>query len=219
VTELTAFTVFVLPVGLGLLGFIEPCSIGSTLVFVKYLEGRDRAGKIAQVSVVTLARAIFTGALGAAAVALGTVFLGFQKAGWILLGTLYAVSGVLFILGRANVLMVSLGPALSRVSASQGSVGLGLLFGLNLPACAAPLVLALLGAAATGGVTGLTFAAGFASLALSAPLVAAVLFQPVRRWLDRLAALSRRIPFWTGLLLLLLGLWSIRFAFVAEIGA
>ncbi len=218
-TELTAFTVFVLPVGLGLLGFIEPCSIGSTLVFVKYLEGRDRAGKIAQVSVVTLARAIFTGALGAAAVALGTVFLGFQKAGWILLGTLYAVSGVLFILGRANVLMVSLGPALSRVSASQGSVGLGLLFGLNLPACAAPLVLALLGAAATGGVTGLTFAAGFASLALSAPLVAAVLFQPVRRWLDRLAALSRRIPFWTGLLLLLLGLWSIRFAFVAEIGA
>lgn len=222
-TELTAFTVFVLPVGLGLLGFIEPCSIGSTLVFIKYLEGRDGAAKLAQVGVFTLTRTLFTGALGLAAVALGVAFDGFQKTGWVLLGTLYAAIGLLFIFGRANLLMVSLGPALSRVSAAQGSAGLGLLFGLNLPACAAPLVLALLGAAAAGGATGVTFAAGFASLALfglalSAPLLAAVLFEPVRRWLDRLAALSRRIPFWTGLVLLVLGLWSIRFAFVAEIG-
>lgn len=221
--EPTLYNLLVLPVALGLLGFVEPCSIGSTLVFIKYLEGRDAAGKLAQVGVFTLTRAIFTGGLGAAAVALGAAFIGFQKAGWVLLGALYAAIGLLFILGRVNLLMVPLGPALSRLSASQGAATLGLLFGLNLPACAAPLVLALLGAAAAGGAAGATFAAGFASLALfglalSAPLVAAVLFEPVRRWLDRLAALSRRLPFWTGVLLVALGLWSIRFAFVAEIG-
>lgn len=221
--ELSAFTLFVLPVGLGLLGFIEPCSIGSTLVFIKYLEDRDAAAKVAQVAVFAVARALFTGALGLAAVALGAAFIGLQKSGWVLLGLLYAGIGVLFISGRANLLMVSIGPALSRLSGAQGSAALGLLFGLNLPACAAPLILALLGAAAAGGASGLAFATGFASLALfglalSAPLVLAVLFEPVRRALDRLAGLSRRLPFWTGVLLLLLGLWSIRFALVAEIG-
>jgi cytochrome c-type biogenesis protein len=223
VTELTAFNLLVLPVGLGLLGFVEPCSIGSTLVFIKYLEGRDAAAKLAQVGIFTAARAAFTGTLGLAAVAIGTAFIGFQKSGWALLGALYAAIGLLFIMGRANLLMVALGPALSRVSPAEGSVILGVLFGLNLPACAAPLVLALLAAAAAGGAAGATFAAGFGSLALfglalSAPLVAAVFFEPVRRMLDRLAGLSRRIPFWTGVLLLLLGAWSIRFALVADIG-
>ncbi|MEW5862767.1 MAG: cytochrome c biogenesis protein CcdA [Pseudomonadota bacterium] len=221
--EAGAFTLFVLPVGLGLLGFVEPCSIGSTLVFIKYLEGRDATAKLAQVGIFTAARALFTGALGLAAVALGAAFIGFQKAGWVLLGTLYATIGALFIAGRANVLMVALGPALARLSPAKGSVVLGVLFGLNLPACAAPLILALLAAAAAGGAAGAAFAAGFTSLALfglaiSAPLVAAVFFEPVRRMLDRLAGLSRRIPFWTGVLLLLLGAWSIRFAFVADIG-
>jgi cytochrome c-type biogenesis protein len=221
--EFGAFNLFVLPVALGLLGFVEPCSIGSTLVFIKYLEDRDAAAKVAQVGIFTAARALFTGALGLAAVAIGAAFIGLQKAGWVLLGLLYATIGVLFIVGRANLLMVAIGPALSRLSGAQGSAALGLLFGLNLPACAAPLILALLGAAAAGGASGIAFAAGFTSLtlfglALSAPLVAAVLFEPVRRLLDRLAGLSRRIPFWTGVVLLLLGLWSIRFALVADLG-
>ena len=30
-----------IPAGLGLIGFVEPCSIGSSLVFVKYLEGKS----------------------------------------------------------------------------------------------------------------------------------------------------------------------------------
>jgi cytochrome c-type biogenesis protein len=222
VIELTAFTVFVLPVGLGLLGFIEPCSIASTLVFIKYLEGRDAAGKIAQVGVFTLTRALFNGALGLVAVAVGAAFIGFQMAGWMLLGTLYAAIGLAFMSGRTGWLMASIGPRLAHLSPAEGSAVLGLLFGLNIPACAAPLLLALLGAAAAGSAAGIAYAAGFTSLALfglalSAPLVAAVLFEPVRRLLDRLAGLSQRLPFWTGVLLFALGLWSIRYAFVAEL--
>ena len=222
-TELSAFTVFVLPIGLGLLGFVEPCSIGSTLMFIKYLEKRGAVAKVVNVAVFAVTRALFTGALGLGAVALGAAFVGLQKAGWVLLGLLYLALGLLFITGRANLLMVSIGPAFSRLSGAQGSVALGLLFGLNLPACAAPLIFALLGAVAASGASGLAFAAGFMSLALfglalSMPLVLAVLFEPVRRLLDRVADLSRRVPFWTGVLLLLLGLWSIRFALVAKIG-
>ncbi len=89
------------------------------------------------------------------------------------------------------------------------------MLGLNIPPCAGPLLLALLGAAAAGGASGATLASGFASLGLfglatSLPLVVAVLFAPARRTLDWLAGLSRRLPFWTGLLLVVLGAWSVR---------
>jgi hypothetical protein len=39
-----------LPIAFGLFGFIEPCSIGSTLIFVKAMEGKPAPVKLAQVS-------------------------------------------------------------------------------------------------------------------------------------------------------------------------
>jgi cytochrome c-type biogenesis protein len=204
-----------LPVGLGLLGFVEPCSIGSTLLVIKQLEGRGAASKLAQVGVFAGTRAVFIGFLGMLAAVLGTAFLGFQRAAWIGLGAVYVLIGLLYLAGRAGALMVSLGPGLARLSDTPGSAVLGLLLGLNIPPCAGPLLLALLGAAAAGGASGATLASGFASLglfglAMSLPLVVAVLFAPARRTLDWLAGLSRRLPFWTGLLLVVLGAWSVR---------
>jgi len=222
-TGFDAMNLVVLPLGLGLLGFVEPCSIGSTLVFIKHLEDRNAADKLAQVAVFTAVRSLFIGLLGVFAVLLGMAFWGLQKAGWLLLGALYVGLGVLYLTGRIEWLMVSVGPSLARFAGQRGSLALGLLFGLNIPACAAPLVVALL-AAAAAGVTGGTIAAGFVSLALfgfalSLPLVLAVLFAPARRLLDRLAELSRRLPLWTGMLLVGLGLWSIGFSLFAEVKA
>lgn len=205
-----------LPVGLGLFGFIEPCSIGSTLVFIKVMEGRSPAVKLWQVGVFTVTRALFIGALGAIAVLVGSAFTGFQKAMWTGLGVLYVALGLLFVAGRAGYVMTSLGPSLARIGDLRGSAALGLLFGLNIPACSAPLLFALLGAAAAGGVSGATLANGFSSLALfgfalSLPLAVAVLIPPARRALDWLAALSGSIPRWTGIVLIALGIWSIWF--------
>ena len=222
--ELTLINLVVLPIGLGLLGFVEPCSIGSTLVFIKYLEGKNAATKVVQALMFAATRAVFIGLLGAFAVVLGAAFIGFQRGAWVFLGAVYVILGALYLTGRAQNLMVSLWPSVARTSGLRGSAGLGVLFGLNIPACAAPLIFALLGMAAAGGVAGGTLAAGFASLALfglalSLPLVAAVLFEPARRALDRLAALSQRLPFWTGSLLIGLGLWSIGFGLFVEIKA
>jgi len=205
-----------LPIGLGLFGFIEPCSIGSTLVFIKVMEGKSATVKLWQVGVFTATRALFIGALGAVAVVVGSAFIGFQKAMWTGLGALYVALGLLFVAGRAGYLMTTLGPSLARIGEVRGSAALGLLFGLNVPACAAPLLFALLGAAAASGVSGATVASGFVSLALfgfalSLPLAAAVLIPAARRILDWLAGLSRRIPFWTGIVLIGLGLWSVWF--------
>lgn len=205
-----------LPIGLGLFGFIEPCSIGSTLVFVKVIEGRSAAAKVAQVAIFALTRGAFIGLLGVLAVIIGAGFLGLQKAAWVLLGLLYVGIGLLYLTGRAALMVTSLGPSLSRLSGLGGSAGLGVFFGLNIPACAAPLLFALLGTAAASGAGGAALAEGFASLglfglALSLPLVVMVLFARARGLLDWLAGLSRRIPRWTGLLMILLGAWSIWF--------
>lgn len=209
-------TLVLVPAGLGLFGFIEPCSIGTSLIFIKYLEGKGAMRKVTETVLFTATRALFIGGLGLGAALLGTVFLGLQRGAWIVLGVVYAVLGLLYMAGRARALMITIGPRLSALGGLGGSAGLGILFGLNIPACAAPLLFALLAAAAAEGATGSTLTTGFVSLgvfglALSLPLVVAVLIPAARRWLDRFAALSGRFPSWAGATLIGLGLWSIGF--------
>ncbi len=216
-------SLILLPIGLGLFGFIEPCSIGTTLLFVKTMEGATTPTKVAQVLAFTVSRALFTGVLGVIAVMIGSLFLGLQKAMWLAVGLLYAGIGVLYVTGRIAPLMRSVGPRLAALSSPRGSIALGAALGLVIPACAAPLLLALLAAAAAGGASGANIAQGFASLALfglalSLPLVAALLFTPALRALDWLSALSRRIPVWTGVLFILLGAFSIWFGLFVSIG-
>jgi cytochrome c-type biogenesis protein len=216
----SAFTLthtVLLPVGLGLFGFLEPCSIGTTLLFTKLLEGRSTADKFVQVGVFAVTRAVFIGLLGILAVVAGSVFLGLQRAAWGVLGAGYLLLGAMYLHGRARLLMVSLGSRFLRGPAIRHSAVLGVIFGLNIPACAAPLLLVLLGSAAAGGAGGASIAAGFWSLALfglalSLPLMIVAPFRAGSRALDRLASLSRRLPHWTGLLLIALGLWSIYFS-------
>ncbi|MFP6757189.1 MAG: cytochrome c biogenesis protein CcdA [Alphaproteobacteria bacterium] len=199
-----------IPIGLGLLGFVEPCSMGTNLLFIKFVERKDTTAKVMQAVTYTVTRALFIGALGAGVALVGAVFIDAQKALWIVLGALYAIIGVLFVTGKTARIQRTLGPGLMRISGARGSAALGVLFGLNIPACAAPLIFAVLGTASLGS----GIAQGFASLALfgfalSAPLLLALAWGPARRALDRLAALSAKVPFWTGIVFVALGLWSI----------
>jgi len=221
-SEFDLFQLVALPVGLGLLGFVEPCSIGSSMILVKVIEDQSATTRIAQVGVFALTRALLIGALGALAALIGTVFLDLQKGAWLLLGLLYIAVGAFYAFGKAGFLMRSFGPSLSQLAGLRGSIGLGLLFGLNIPACAAPLIFALLGAAALGSSGSGAVVLGFVSLglfglALSAPLVLAVLWQRGRRLLDWLAGLSIRVPLVIGLVLIGLGLWSVYFGLFVDL--
>lgn len=218
-TQADLVSFLIQPLGLGLLGFVEPCSIGSSLLFIKFLEGRDAATKIAQAVIFTLTRAVVIGAVGAIAALVGTAFIGFQKAGWMLLGILYVALGTAYLAGKSDGFMRTLGPSLGRLSGGRhGAAALAALFGLNIPACAAPLLFAVLGSAAVGGASGLGQATvkGFVSLsvfglALSLPLSLAILWGPARLALDRAAAYSGRAPILIGMVLVALGLWLIYF--------
>lgn len=209
-----------IPAGLGLIGFVEPCSIGSSLVFVKCLEGKSAAAKLLEAALFALTRSAFIGVLGVLAVAVGSQFLDLQRGAWLLLGVLYVALGLLLATGRARPLMISFGPGLKRLNGRGRAVGLGLLFGLNIPACAAPLLFALLAGAAASGAANVLV--GFIALAifglfLSLPLFALVLSPSTHGLLDRFAALSRRYPIIAGIVLVGLGAWSIWFGLFANI--
>jgi cytochrome c-type biogenesis protein len=211
-----------LSIGLGLLGFVEPCSMGSNLLLVKHLEQRPYRNALQQISVYTVIRALFMGILGAAAALIGTYFFDLQRALWIGLGAVYVGLGLLYLCGWQGWLIARLGPVLSRASGARGSAALGLLSGLNVPACAVPLIVVLLGLSANQGAAGNAPIQGFISLllfglALSLPLVLAVLWSPARRGMDWLAGLSVRLPRWTGTVLAALGLWSIGFGLLAHL--
>jgi len=210
-------SLFLFPFALGLLGFIEPCSVGSSLLFLKYVEGREAVERVAQTVLFTFTRATFMGGLGAMAALVGATVLGIQKAGWLFLGAVYVVLGVIYVTGKAGSLARRVGPRLDRVSGTRGAIGLAVLFGLNVPACAAPLLFAVLGSATVSGASGVSqVGTGFLSLAvfglaLSMPLVAVVAWSRTRLLLDRLSRLSARAPTWIGLLLVVFGLWSLYF--------
>lgn len=206
------WVLLVVPAGLGLLGFIEPCTVGSSLLFLKYLEGKDASAKVIQTTAFALTRALFIGSVGAIAALVGTVFLGVQRGFWILLGALYVVLGGFYLVRKQALPLRVLGPSLHRPRHLPGAAALGVLFGLNVPACAVPLLAALM--AASVGVA--SIARGFLALAvfglaLSVPLMLVVFWPRARGWLDRLAAASERMPLWTGVVFVLLGAWSIYF--------
>lgn len=212
-----------LPVGLGLFGFVEPCSIGASLLFIKSLEGKDRRDKIMQSVIFTLLRGLLMGGLGVAAVAIGARFFEFQKIAWIAFGSVYIVIGFFYVFGKAGLFRLSFGPRLSSIRGTNRSLALGTIFAFNIPACAGPLLVILLGMSAASGAVGTSLAKGFLSmalfgLALSLPIVAATFFTGARRFLDKLSGWSSSMPRWTGIVLILLGLWSIRFGMVAQLG-
>lgn len=221
-SEFGLVQLLVLPAALGLFGFVEPCSIGSSLLFIKSLEDKPAAEKIRQTALFAATRAVFIGGLGVAAVAVGAAFISFQKSAWVVLGAIYALIGAILLAGYARSLMLTIGPGIAKLAGARGSTAMGVFFGLNIPACAAPLLAALLGAAAATGASGATVGAGFISLgvfgfALSAPLVAAVFFARARRALDVLAHWAGSFPRWSGVVLILLGAWSIYFGLFVEV--
>ena len=96
--------------------------------------------------------------------------------------------------------------SVGRLQPERGgrSLGLGLLFSLNLPACAYPLMLALLGPGALSGAL-----SGFATLfvfglALSLPLVPLAFSERTAKLVGHLARLGGVTPYVIGVVFLLL---------------
>ncbi len=210
--EFTLTTLVLLPLGLGLFGFLEPCTIGGHLVFLDTQAGRSRRQKVSAVLVFIAARAMLTGLFGAALGALGAVLIDAQTWLWIGFGVVYLLIGLAF-LARSTGRMrrrIRLAPETWRHA--RNPVVLGLAFGLSIPACAAPILFGLIGLAATTG----SILAGFGMMALfglglSLPLLGIALVPRLANALTRLGQKMKGKGWILGLIFVALGLWSIWF--------
>ncbi len=215
--ELSFQVLILLPIGLGLLGFIEPCTIGGHLLFLDTQKNRSKAMKLNAVTVFVLVRSLTAGGFGAVIAFIGQKLIGVQTGIWLVFGSIYLAVGLAFILGRAGLVKRRINLAPAAWKRAGNPVVLGLAFGLNIPACAAPILFGLLGLAATTGtvLTGFWMMFLF-GLFLSLPLV---IFAVVPRFagaLDRLAGRLVKMRWVIGGVFVLLGLWSIWFGLYVD---
>ena len=213
--DLTIAT-YLLPLGLGLIGFLEPCTIGGHLLFLESQNSRSRLDQLKSVGVFVAVRALAAGLVGLMIAWVGARLIGAQTTVWLGYGILYLLIGLAFLAGRAGVMKRGLdfGPSLWK--RAQSPVLLGIANGLNIPACAAPILFALLGMAAATGTAIIGFKMMFIfGLALSSPLVLITL---VPRLSDALRSLGNRLKdgWILGVVFVLLGVWSIWFGLFVD---
>ena len=201
-----ALYLLALAVGLGLLGFVEPCSIGANMIFLGHLREKGKGTRLREAAKFALSRSTVLGLFGLGISFLGGSVFAAQKGFWLLLGLLYLALGVA-VLANARFRWGLFGRlSLDRLlpKHEDRSLGLGLLFGLSLPACAYPLMLALLGPGAASGPL-LGFLALFVfGLALSIPLVPLAFSERAAKLFGRLAGLGGATPYVIGVVFLLL---------------
>jgi len=141
-------THFLLPVSLGLLGFIEPCAIGSHMVVLGVLAGQSKGRRIASLLLFAATRTVALGIVGVIVALIGQQFAVGQKTFWLFFGVAYVLLGALYFAGKGSALLQGIGSGHRLQQSRRGAVALGVLFGLNVPACAAPLLFAVAASAA-----------------------------------------------------------------------
>lgn len=199
-----------LAIGLGLLGFLEPCSLGANILFLSLLARADAGRRVREALVFTATRVLFLGLLGAAG-ALAAQPLARAQAGYsLILGGFYIALGVASLAATWKwTLPAAIDPGQLLLRWAGRAAPLGVIFGFTAPACAAPLFLALVGQASPGGAgRGFTTLALF-GLALSAPLIAIAASKRADAVLRRAQAWAGRVPAVAGIVLIGLGVLSV----------
>lgn len=197
------YQILFVPLAFGLLGFVEPCSIGANIIFLGYVKSREH-NKVVEALKFTLSRALFLGLVGLAVGLLGEPLRLGAYSYSLLLGVLYVVLGWLGFFWnywRGGFPTLDVGRYLPK----EGAFPLGVVFGLSAPACSLPLFLALIGLGALQGAW-----VGFLSLflfglALSAPLIWIVRSEKAEEILRRLGRVTLKVPYFAEFLLILVG--------------
>jgi len=215
--DINLFTLVLLPVGLGLLGFIEPCTIGGHLLFLDTQKTRGARQKVGAVAVFIMVRAVVAGLFGALIAFLGQKLIAAQTGIWLVFGIIYLLVGIAFVIGRAGAVKRRIDLAPDAWKRASNPVVLGMAFGLNIPACAAPILFGLLGLAATTGMALTGFIMMFLfGLFLSLPLALFAVIPKWAAWLDRFGQKLKNMRWGIGAVFIVLGLWSIWFGLYVD---
>ena len=197
------YQLILVPIAFGLLGFVEPCSIGANIIFLGYLDSRGSSRTLEAVKF-TITRALFLGLIGLAVGIAGQSLRTGAYSYSLVLGILYVALGFVGVFWRYRG-SGSGSLDLGRYFPKEGAIPLGVIFGLSAPACSLPLFLALIGLGAVRGA-GIGFLTLFLfGLALSAPLLWIARSARADEALRRLGKLASRIPYLSESVLILVG--------------
>ncbi len=200
--------IIIFPFLLGLLGFIEPCSMGTNLIFFQYMLFQNYRARFFHGLLFTLTRALFLGLIGISSAFIGRQVIGIQDNYIRFLGVIYLAFG-LVILKKGLSLDIRL--PLPHLPERFLPLLLGGAFGLAVPACASPLILALAGGAAMSGHLWFGFLSLFIfGLGLSFPLVIMVYSKKTREITTHIAGqYPQKLQYLVGGILVLAGIYTI----------
>ena len=215
--ELSLQTLLILPMALGLLGFVEPCTIGAHLLFLETQNRRAVPQRAAAIAVFIIVRAVMAGLFGALVAFAGARLIGLQTGLWLVFGAIYLTLGLAFMFARARAFKQPLDLAPAAWRQAQNPAIMGAAFGFNIPACAAPILFSLLTLSATTGTALTGFAMMFVfGLFLSAPLLLFVIIPGLAPRLETLAQALKARSWLLGVIFVALGLWSIWFGLYVD---
>lgn len=194
-----------IPLVFGLIGFIEPCSLGINIIFLNRIKGFNRVKRISETLIFTAVRGFFLALLGLSAAFIGNKIITIQSSFFLILGGVYILLGVLAVTNMYRPIF-KYEINMSKYIKNEGSIALGVVFGLIIPACAISLVLALVGKAILFG----NLFEGFISLfifgiALSSPLLLISCFDKSSEIIAKTADKARRVPWLAGMVLIGVG--------------
>ncbi|UMA67359.1 sulfite exporter TauE/SafE family protein (plasmid) [Roseivivax marinus] len=202
---------------LGFLGFVEPCTIGAHMLFLSAQQGRRLQQRLGAAMVFLLARLVVMGGFGGLIVLLGQRLIGVQTGMWLVFGAIYLGLGIAIIARGDRGLRRRVRFAPERWRFADAPLLQGAAFGLNIPACAAPILFGLIGtaAASSSAATGVLMMSVFA-LALTLPLIPLSVAPSLAGGLDRVAKWLKPRRWLLGAIFVGLGLWSIWFGLFVE---
>lgn len=213
----TLHTLILLPAGLGLLGFIEPCTIGGHLIFLETQASRTGSARVSALITFVIARTFVAGSFGALIAVVGQFMISAQTGLWLMFGLLYGAIGLAVLFGAGSVVKAPIRLSPESWRRARHPVTLGVAFGLNIPACAAPILFGLLAMAASAGtvLSGFWMMAVF-GFALSLPLVPILFVPRLATALENLAGKLKQRNWILAIVFLVLGAWSVWFGLFVD---
>lgn len=199
------YNIIVIPLLFGLIGFFEPCSLGINAVFLHRTESLNRGKRIRESLLFTLVRGLVLAFMGLSAAFFGSMFLKMQSSIFIAMGVIFIIAGVLNLINYFKPVFRQIN--LSRHFAGRSGIALGLIFGPIIPACAIPIVIALIGKSALTGVLIESFLSLFIfGIFLSIPLVFISYFERSNEIIVKISAKVENISWIAGILLIIIGI-------------
>lgn len=203
---MSIYTLVLIPALFGLIGFVEPCSLGINGIFLNRIKGFEKKKRISETLIFTFVRGGFLALAGLSAAFIGSKIITLQSSFFVILGGVFILLGALAILNRYMPIF-KYEINISKYLKNRGSITLGFAFGLIIPACAISFVLALIGKSIFLG----NLLEGFVSLfifgiGLSSPLVVISCFDKSNEIITKISEKARQIPWLAGVVLIAVGL-------------